>query len=61
VVGTAAYLDLAFLPVDLRVMFMKPGEAQYDILFPETGHCKCGSFQMVTILQYNVDNLRDAT
>jgi hypothetical protein len=44
VVGTAAHLNLTFLPVDLRVMFAKPGEAQYDVLFPEAGHCERGSF-----------------
>jgi hypothetical protein len=61
VVGAAAHLDLAFLPVNLRVMFTKPREAQYDILFPEAGHCEHGLFQMVVISQYNVDNLCDAT
>lgn len=43
-IWAVAHLDFGSLPVDLGVVFTKPGEAEDDVLPGQTGHCEYGPF-----------------
>src|SRR3978361_667695 len=58
-VWAATHLDFLGLPVNLWNVFLKPSEAQYDILFPQVGDCKGSPLGVVVVAQYRVYDFSD--
>src|SRR3978361_890977 len=58
-VWAATHFDFLGLPVNLWIVFLKPSEAQYDILFPRIGDCNGSPFGVVVVAQYCVYNFSD--
>jgi hypothetical protein len=49
VVWAMTHFDFVHLPVDFRVVFVKPGKPKDDILLAEASDCKCHAFRVISV------------
>src|SRR5271170_2928523 len=47
--GASGHFDFSFSPINLRVVFSKPGMSEYQFLFTQVGDAEDGPFRMIFV------------
>ena len=58
---TSGHLNLTRTPINLQVVFTKPGVPQYHVLVAETGYRQLSTFCVVSVLENHVYHLTDGS